>query len=309
MSKSAKADARRIYGSCESIRKSALLAKNGKVFEVTTHAIGSVFCNPLYRGRGYAGRMMKELGPALRTWQADAKAQNEGLIPFSILYSDIGNFYERFGWEAFPSSHFEFALGTPNALPNEHEHGANKIQAEEVPEYCQQDCTLLIKSLQEAQDSKVRVALVPSTETMQWHHSREDFVTSKLFDKSPACKGAVSGEPGSRVWALFTRMYYGHADDDILYILRLVVEDGMESEENAQRLKAVLEIAKEEARQWNAVRVDMWNPTPVAKSLIAKTGLEFREVARDKESIPSLLDYQGHQEEIEWVANEKYGWC
>lgn len=50
------------------------------------HGVGSVFCADELRGRGYAGRMMKELGTVLKRWQ-----QNAGVKScFTVLYSDIG---------------------------------------------------------------------------------------------------------------------------------------------------------------------------------------------------------------------------
>lgn len=77
----------RILSSCETIRKHALIAQsNGTVKDVICHGIGSVFCHPAYRGRGYAQRMLLELAKNLDTWQ-----QNEGdNADFSVLWSDIG---------------------------------------------------------------------------------------------------------------------------------------------------------------------------------------------------------------------------
>lgn len=78
---------RPILASCESLRKQALIAKgDGQVEDVISHGIGSVFCNPEYRGRGYAQRMINELGKKLDNWQ-----QEEGKrASFTVLYSDIG---------------------------------------------------------------------------------------------------------------------------------------------------------------------------------------------------------------------------
>ena len=77
---------RPVLGSCESLRKRALVARCGKLEEVVSHGIGSVFCNPDYRGRGYAQRMMEELGKKLETWNQE----NGKMTDFTVLYSDIG---------------------------------------------------------------------------------------------------------------------------------------------------------------------------------------------------------------------------
>ena len=78
-------DTRLPLASCETYRKRALVWRDGEVKEVVSHGIGSVFCGQHLRKRGYAQRMMQELGRALRTHQADGKE-----CLFSILYSDIG---------------------------------------------------------------------------------------------------------------------------------------------------------------------------------------------------------------------------
>jgi len=78
-------DRRIVLSGCETIRKKALISRNGKVEEVISHGVGSVFTPPMFRKRGYGARMIKELSKKLQTWQA-----NYGTSIFSVLYSDIG---------------------------------------------------------------------------------------------------------------------------------------------------------------------------------------------------------------------------
>jgi hypothetical protein len=77
-----------VLSACDTYRKKALVARNGKVEQVVSHGIGSVFCPPECRRRGYAGAMMKMLGEKLRTYQATEGGKEE--CAFSILFSDIG---------------------------------------------------------------------------------------------------------------------------------------------------------------------------------------------------------------------------
>ena len=84
---------RPILGSCESLRKRAFVARAGRLEDVVSHGIGSVFCNPNYRRRGYAQRMIEELGKKLDTWnQKDGKKTD-----FTVLYSDIGKVRKMMG--------------------------------------------------------------------------------------------------------------------------------------------------------------------------------------------------------------------
>lgn len=84
---SSTASPRTILSSCESLRKRVLIAReDGEVKDGISHGIGSVFCDPRFRGMGYAGRMIKELGRMLDTWQQGEKRRTD----FTVLYSDIG---------------------------------------------------------------------------------------------------------------------------------------------------------------------------------------------------------------------------
>ncbi|KUJ06843.1 uncharacterized protein LY89DRAFT_692196 [Mollisia scopiformis] len=302
---------RSILASCESLRKPVLVSHNGVVTEGITHGIGSVFSQPKFRGKGYATRMLRELAPILKTWQTDPNIPGRETCPFSILYSDIGTkYYSKFGWEVHPSTHVALP---PSSSPSS--SSAKTLSYTDLPPLCALDEQTLRTQLSQTSDNKTHVALLPSYEQMQWHHKREDFVTSKIFSKSPTIKGAICDSPGSRVWAIWTRAYYGPLKPEsgnTLHILRLVLEDERDTQENVESLKAVLQIAQREAEEWKVSEVDVWNPSQVVRSLVRKTGLEHEEVERKEESIASLMWYgegKGTADEIRWVANEKFGWC
>lgn len=302
-------DCRPILASCESLRKHALVSQDGTVREVITHGIGSVFCNPEFRGRGYAGRMLKELGPILKDWQTEP--QKDCL--FSFLYSDIGKkFYASCGWHPFPSTHMAFPPRT-ESVPEK----AKRLKYPEIEELCKLDQEHILQKLPKS-GGKTRIALLPDHDQMQWHHQREDFMTQKLFANSPTTKGAVAGTQGSRVWAIWTRSFYGPVgkseSGNTLHILRLVIENESEEEKesNIQALKSVLEVAQVEAAKWQLNHVELWNPTPYVQILVEQTKLEHKNVDREQDSIASLMWYgegSGKVDEIEWIENEKYGWC
>lgn len=72
--------------SCETYRKKAWVWQDGTLKEVICHGVGSVFCANHLRKRGYAQRMMTELGEMLKTYQTEDGTE----CLFSVLYSDIG---------------------------------------------------------------------------------------------------------------------------------------------------------------------------------------------------------------------------
>jgi hypothetical protein len=306
---------RPILASCESLRKRALVrTADGQVKEVITHGIGSVFCDPKYRGRGYAGRMLQELGEKLKTWQSDEGKE----CLFSILYSDIGKkFYAGYGWAPFPSTHITFPPSPPASSP-ETANSAKPLADADLPALCAFDEKAIHNQLTNATDGRIHVALIPDHDTIVWHHMREKFMTGKLFGRSPSIKGAIAGPEGSRLWVTWTRMYSEPLDkenaDNNLHILRLVIENDSAAEKaaNAEKLRSILELAQREAKEWQSAHVELWNPTPYVKSLVQSIGVEHTEVEREHESIASLRWYgpgSGGVDNIEWVGNEKYGWC
>ena len=314
-------DSRPILASVETVRKRALISRNGQVKEIITHAIGSVFCNPEYRGRGYAGRMLRELGPILNKWQTDRKIHGREECVFSILYSDIGKkYYAKHGWLPFPSTHISFTPAMPTTTKiattsghNNDTHIATVLKDADIEVLCALDEQNIRKKLAQARDGRARIALVPDYSQMKWHYLREDFMTSRIFSKSPSNRGAIAGTPGNRIWAIWTRSFYGPIEKlesgNTLHFLRLVIEDENDTRGNLDKLRGIVKIAQKEAAEWKCVGVEIWNPSPVVKDIVTELNLGHSEIDRDEESIPSLMWYgEGTGDDVVWVGNEKFGW-
>ena len=344
-------DGRPILSSCESLRKRAVVASsaaaaaaaNGKgekggelgggeggsvrLVEGVAHGIGSVFTEPGFRGRGYASRMMKEVGERLRRWQAGAAvaapavalAGEEAAVEkerslFSVLYSDIGKtFYAKHGWAPFESSHVSFQP-VEGAVVGGKGQVAKALGYHELAELCAVDEKLLRADLERRGDGKPHVAILPELDALLWHLMREDYMTKAIFGKTPTVRGAVAGEPGKRVWAVWMRGYYGglkKLEGNVLHVLRVVVEDpNQPDEELVAGFRSIVQIAQHEAAEWKTQDIQIWNPDPKLRGLVEKCGIESEFVKRDKDSIASLRWYgEEPTAEVDWVANEKYAWC
>ena len=317
---------RALLASCESFRKRCLVSDpQGNVTEYITHGVASVFCNPEYRRRGYATRLMRELTKVFPGWQTDEKK-----CIASVLYSDIGRkFYASVGWCPFPSYHLEFKASLNDT------QGATDILAEDLASLCAEDEEMVWKAMARPSDRKKwRYTIVPDEEHMHWHHSKEEWVCQKLFGKQPLRKGAMAGRPGSRVWMSWTHRYYNRPSDpdsseNTLYILRTVIEDQIslsrllpsssssppsetvtnhdhrhhhQEEELLANISAVLHTAQNEAAEWNLHQVRLWNPSPELEEAIKhqRIGIAYRRVERDEEEeeggISSLSWYGGDGE-------------
>lgn len=320
---------RPILSSCETFRKRALLSDaDGNVSEVIIHGIASVYCDPKYRHRGYASRMMRELADSLPGWQTESKR-----CVASVLFSDIGKkFYADVGWRPFPSHHVEFdPLPKPTVdLPGPNS-SSTPLHKTALPQLCNEDEALVRKSLSRPSEKPVRVTIVPSHEQLEWHHGKEEFVCERVFDKEPQVKGAISGEVGNRVWVIWTHRFYepfgDTSENNTLYILRLVIEnqdalDNMAfcelpydeglSDLLVGNLKAVLQAAQAEAAAWKLRHVKLWDPSPLVQQLIEKTGMEHRKIQREKDEICCLNWHGGggiSEDSIDWIGMEMYGWC
>nr|POE72312.1 uncharacterized protein CFP56_12188 [Quercus suber] len=304
---------RHVLCGCETIKKKAIVAKNGVLRDVVAHAVGSVFCPPNARGRGYAGRMMTELGKKLRQWQVE-EGQDAA---FSVLFSDIG--------KAFSSAHVSLP---PTSKISANAIFAQKLQSEQLPALCRLDEQLIRQRLSStAALERTTVALIPDTRVMAWHHARESFVANELYKKTPVDRGAIVGEPGSRVWCYWMRVW-GNPENktpNTMHIMRLVVEDdkfsdfspatedgvaAVKDSKVVEHIAMLLATAQAIASLWDMQEVMIWNPTSATVAAARRCEPGTSVVHREDESITSLLWYgEGRWEDVDWVCNEKYSWC
>jgi hypothetical protein len=151
-----------------------------------------------------------------------------------------------------------------------------------------------------------------------------------LHGKSPKVKGAIVGsEQGKRIWMYWTRMWYNQDPQEVkgntLHILRLVIEDeshaswegrqngAAPSHKHANAIAAMLLMAQKEAAEWKMEEVEIWNPSSETVAAAQRLHPGAKVVDRDSESIASLRWYPQHDgpvaDTIDWIVNEKYGWC
>jgi GNAT superfamily N-acetyltransferase len=312
--KNAIPDQRAILCYCRSYQKKAVVSDiEGHVQDGIVCAVTAVFCDPNYRRRGYGRRMMVEMAKKLRDWPSE-----RGNCVGSVLYSDIGrNFYSQIGWiPVSKNTHFEFPATT---YPKQ--QGVTSLYSADLGTLCKEDEVLMRKDMATPSDT-TRLAIIADHDHMLWHHAREEFVFEKVFNRKPALKGVMVGETGKRVWAIWTHRLYSppsseDASRNMLYILRLVIENGsdamssIDQMEIKAKLETVIQEAQTEAAKWELAKVKIWNPPPLAEKLIGWMGIECKRVERENDSVASLLWYgEGVTGGgVEWVANEKYAWC
>lgn len=80
-------------------------------------------------------------------------------------------------------------------------------------------------------------------------------------------------------------------------------------------IAALFRLARKEAQEWKMADVEIWNPNEVTVRAVKSLDSEAEVVHRDQESIASLMWYGERPDDgpvtgyVDWLANEKYGWC
>ncbi|PQE27093.1 lysine acetyltransferase protein [Rutstroemia sp. NJR-2017a WRK4] len=317
---------RTILCSCETFRKRSLVSNaSGRVRDVFVHGVASVFCEEKYRGRGYAGRMMRELKSALSNWQEDICGV--GKCVGSVLYSDIGKeYYAKFGWRPTPTN--THVMFKPVESVDRWWQGPETcISKEDLPALCGKDEVMIRKAMSVPVDgdaAQERFSIVPDVDHMLWHMGKEEFTCNILFGKVPEVKGAIAGpeDPADR------------KGDNTLYILRIVVErDYEESNESTNALEpcgtdwlqrqfigrsqlayleTVLRAAQNEAEEWKLDQVKLWHPTPEITRMLSRLDIGHVVEEREEYSIASVLWFDrngGEGPPPLWINNEHYAWC
>ena len=148
----------------------------------------------------------------------------------------------------------------------------------------------------------------------QWHIAREEIQARDLGVAGglPIVKGSIHRETGTAL--IWSRVYASKEEQNQLHILRTVIDPsrGATEPEIQSALAALLLRAQLEASTWNMHNgVEVWSPSDavVTAAQSLHEGKEIEVISRDKEHVCSLKWVGGSEEEVVWVANEKYAWC
>jgi GNAT superfamily N-acetyltransferase len=304
---------RPILASCESIPIHAYLARDGVVEKIQAHGIASVYNRPEHRGKGYASRMMAELGKRLETWQPLNGAINQ----FSVLFSDIGQtFYARFGWKVFPSTHIHLQQlnqvayeRASSGLPAVEDLLLEDLKSIPTVQYVERR----LGEISKAEPGKIHVAIRPDLEHLEWHFARDEFQTKVMGKRFPEVKGVIHRPTGlALIWC---RVYAAKKSDWQLHILHTVIPPSTQGSQEAETaLAALLARAQLEAHEWEmASGVEVWDPSDLvvasAQRLRTKEQGRVEIITRDKEHLCSLRWTGGSDDNVVWLAKEKYAWC
>jgi hypothetical protein len=151
--------------------------------------------------------MMRLLYITLRK-EAQGKADPEGPnIIMSHLYSDVGEFYERFGWKTYPAPEVRFPLDDGQPGEEFETHLANSVEwisDDELPSIIEEDGRILLDEVAAKKDTVPIVCLVPTAETFLWQQGRMRLYASKIgIPNVRHCGVRIPGTSNMALWIYF----------------------------------------------------------------------------------------------------------
>ncbi|KAJ9155278.1 GNAT family [Pleurostoma richardsiae] len=297
-----KHDPTHIVASCESTRKTVLVAGGGRGFrEEQGYAVASVYTNPKYRRLGMAGFMLRKLQEHMDRDSA-----------CSVLYSDIGKvYYSQLGWAVFPSEQATLHLLAGDQFVSAQPEATRYLAKQELQPLCERDVAAMKAKFQAlVGDAKTHVAFAPTFAQIAWQLAREEFMARVLWKKEVERRGAVTADGKS--WICWDHDWR----EKKLKVMRVVTSDPPSPEQKLLDIVALLSAALAEASQWGLQKVVVWNPDGDMTRGIKGVG-NFHEDQvkiifdeRADTSIPSFRWRGGESVEgTVWEDNEYYCWC
>ncbi|KAJ1307890.1 hypothetical protein OPQ81_001969 [Rhizoctonia solani] len=295
---------------CETYRRDIFVLPKGETTAIPGigYGIASVFTPARHRGKGYAGRMMSLLHFAIAepkgvplfpsAWGSAPPVRVELPGTVSVLYSDVGKFYERcapgkgVGWTITGTRTTEWTIEADGnqTVPV----GVELLSHDDAIKAVSGDIDRFRQELESKGPSEhIHFGFQPTAGWCRFQMHRDD-QHPLYISSSPSFWGArtkVRDETHFIVWQ------YEASPKPKLIILYIRATPGTFSD--------LLGAAKSVCRAEKHVMIEAWNLddilTPIAKDLGGHT-------YERGEHLPAMKWY-GEPGEIVWVGNDKLHWC
>ncbi len=295
-----------IVGSCESLirpgYRTLIDNKNKKKVElikIPTHGIGGVYILPKYRGKGYGIIMMNTLSKVLENHNMskiqlknhlniDVNEDNNDLKKYSIqiLYSEVGEFYKKFGYISSESKLIELKLSVnkndqslTNILSNNNDNENNNDNDNDNDHYTIKLNYLSKNSFEKhsnldneylknllisktKKDLKSRISIISNYKLFDYFHTRSKYVYSLINSNDQI------NYYGSEIITTYKNqnlknddtsfiIWYHDFTSNNLYILRLFTTIN-NIDISKKQIIQLLKLALLESKNYNLDKVILW---------------------------------------------------
>lgn len=165
-----------IVASCETRNRIGYVAEPGatELKEVVSPCIGSVYTLSHHRRKGYAGKMI--------TFVNEYWSKRLGEDTFMTLYSEVGDYYSRFGYKSFEvlDNKLEIKADETGSIVCTTDY--ESLRMDQYKDLMKAENELLKKELlAKAQKSdKKLIAMELNSDIFTWFHVRDKFTNSKV---------------------------------------------------------------------------------------------------------------------------------
>lgn len=289
----------------ESLKRPSFYKQKGlPIKDSVSHSIGAVFTPAEYRGKGYGSKMITMATEKLNDWQLDDYNEDEKATSFQTLWSDVGDYYKKFGYESESSKEIKVDVGGYVEWPN----NVEKVYINDVDELAKQDVEDLKQKMdkQTEQDGIIRVAIKPSAAIHHTTFQRAIFLSKYMARINDVPK--VMGAKYKNSWILWTHDFTA----DKLTSLRLFINDS-DPQLVAEKL---VQAAISETTYWKFPSYTHWiqdlpteqiNPEKLASSLAKFGTSKFHDRPATK-SLPMFKSHKFAPSSVKWVYGGRYGW-
>lgn len=315
-----------------SYRRNVVVKHEGGAKETTGYGIASVFTRPEFRRKGYAAHMMRLLHWVLAPHQllprfpheswGPPPAQTFGDASVSVLYSDIGGFYERCGptpdtpgWTSTPRQSTIWTVDAKGELSQRTQ--VRWLDEHLVEDLLREDDSMITKELNVSSDPEPRFTFLPGDSQVAFQIKRylislEDTEAEppKVFGVSVPQAPLQALDPGSTgeneesglksafaVWTFEPKPLPSR-----LIICRLRV--------TPETFPSILDAAHSAARKAGVQIIEAWNLPEELQKVVESTGGKI--VEREDHwpclawyginAVPGSIDWR---QTIKWTNNEK----
>ncbi|KAF5094623.1 hypothetical protein D0Z03_002026 [Geotrichum reessii] len=325
-----------VVSCCETLTRPAMYKVKGvPVRDTTSISIGAVFTPTEHRGKGYAKVMLdlvvEKVDEEEGTFKQYEQLSSDAVAhSFSVLWSDVGYYYNKFGYTL--TDNRELVFPVPQVASEEETVIAPHkfIEEADIEDFAVRDTAQFVRDLDtwtEA-DGITRVAITPSAHVHELTHARVTFLAPLLRPNEHAAIHTVHyGAQHAGVTLLWSQDF-GNNKLNILrvYSDREFALDSEDEEAFLNTLTVLLQASAREARRWNLKKVTLWRQD-LPGSDIVKAELLEKVVARVKADLkydakledrdgswPMVRFWKGQTtlangtEKVKLVNDGKYAW-
>ncbi|KIO34684.1 hypothetical protein M407DRAFT_16646 [Tulasnella calospora MUT 4182] len=317
--------------SCETYRRNIIVKNDSGVKETAGYGIASVFTRPDFRGKGYASHMMRLLHWVLAPHEllphfphgiwGSPPSQALGDAAVSVLYSDVGGFYERCGptpetpgWIPTAQRSTVWPVRTDNVVfrPT----SVRWLDEDSLTPLLHQDDRLVTNELALSSNTEPRFTFLPGDDQVEFQIKRYLLSLGDSEIKSPKSFGVSVPEPPSQAadsksdgeqepesqlaFAVWTFELKPQPSRLIICRLRATPES----------FPPILDAALSEARKVGVEIMEVWNLPSEFEEMVDQTGGKTFE--REDHwpcmawyGVDDKLESTNWKQIVKWVNNEK----